>query len=148
VAIAIAIFFACFSLWRAIVRILISECPAVVFKQKAGIRHGFTHRTEVESMSRPNQGHPTFSVLFNADDVPRRARVPLHNGNNFSVATITVLDKLIFLLTPAAQTQCHPVLVLALQAQSTAFALESANFGLDVALATIFAILDYECSSV
>jgi len=99
-------------------------------------------------MSRPNQGHPTFSVLFNADDVPRRARVSLHNGNNLSVATIAVLDKLVFLLRPAAKTQRHPVLVFTLQPQSTAFALKSADFSLNIALAAIFAILDYECSSV
>lgn len=79
-------------------RSVVSECTiAQLACRRQGSRYGTTHPVEVESMSRPNQGHPTFSVLLHANDIPRRTRVPLNDWQDLAVATVTVFHQLVVL---------------------------------------------------
>jgi hypothetical protein len=90
-------------------RSVVSECAhGKLAHRQQGSQHGTTHPVEVESM-------PTFSVLFHADDVPRRARVSFDDGQDLAVTAVAVFHQLI-VFGPVAHAQCHPVLVFALQA--------------------------------
>jgi hypothetical protein len=91
-------------------------------------------------MSRPNQGHPTFSVLLHTDDIPRRARVSFDDWQDFAVAAVAVLHQLI-VFGPVAHAQSKPVLVFALQAQGTSFKLKGADLVFNVTLAAELALL-------
>jgi predicted dithiol-disulfide oxidoreductase (DUF899 family) len=91
-------------------------------------------------MSRPNQGQPTFSVLFHADDVPRRTRVSFDDRQDLAVTAVAVFHQLV-VFGPVADAQCHPVLVFALQAQGASLKLKGADLMFDVTLAAELALL-------
>ena len=141
VAMAMATFLACFSFRLAAIELWSADARLISHVDNKGSQHDTTHPVEVESMSRPNQGHPTFSVLLHTNDVPRRARIPFDNWQDLAVTTVAVLHQLVIFIRPVAHAQCEPVLVFALQAQGASLKLKGSNLVLDITLTAELALL-------
>lgn len=87
-------------------------------------------------MRRPNQGHPTFPILLNPDDVPGRTLLAFVHDHFLSRWT-AVFDQLeIVGRSSFAESYSHITLLLGftLEAESTSFGLQGANLGVDVAV--------------
>ena len=110
-----------------------------------------TERTrDNRSVIRPNEGHLTFTVLFDPDNIPLRTAVSLVNlqhGPRFDLAVSSNLN-VIFRSLP--QTQSHIVLFFrfTFEAQSTSFGLETTNLSANVLVRSLFALSKNECTAM
>lgn len=92
VAIIMAIFLACRLSLSAAVEHKVSQSASDQICGLRRRRQKGTHR----SPRRPDEGHPTFPILFHTDDLSLRTLVSLHVFDDLSVrTTFSVLDHLV-----------------------------------------------------
>lgn len=101
-------------------------------------------------MSRPNQRHPTFPILLNPDNIPRRALLSLIDHQLLPRRSSILHQLEVVSGTAFSNPDSHIALLLcfALETESATFVFEIADFGVDVAIGAVVAFLNDEGSAV